>query len=247
MSIDRMAEAQDDWQAALKVLAKVQPSGNCILAGCESNGAAGWVRMRNENGQPEVFEVKAGDGAAEYLKLVEDVVTAENSDGETVTVRVERHLEWVVNAPATGKYCTWAGLPRMLAKMAKQDDAVASYCSGGLWWHVPTNGTRLNVQRIGGRTHLQGSVKYGLLLTAVGVVTYTGRWASLAADNNITKTQRDDIPVLPTGYHPDGDIMIPIKYNGTPGFAVVDSDGRILISQEPELGDTLEINTWLDV
>ena len=244
LTIDRMAEAQGDWLAPMGMLAKVLPAGNCIIAGCESKGAAGWVRMMNENSQPEVFEVRSGSSSASYLKLTQQDVTAENSDGDTVIVRRERYLTWAANG--SGTYCVWADLPRIRVRLAKQDDSTVSYLNGGLWWHVPTTGSALCVQRTGGRVHLQGSVKYGLQL-APAVVTYTGRWEELATEHSVTKTLRDDVPVLPQGYRPDGDILIPVRYNGAASFAVIDSDGQLMLPQEHELGDTLEIDTWIEI
>lgn len=243
LTIDRMAEAQNDWQSPMKVLAGLLPSGNCILAGCESKGAAGWVRMLNENSQPEIFEVRNGSSSAQFLKLMTNNITAENSDGTTVTVRVERYLSWVANG--SGTYVAYSDLPRLWAKVSPKNDSEWTACEGGTWWHVPTNGTSMRVKREGGRVHLWGNVKYGLLIS--GAVHYTGSWQDLTLENNITKTLRTGTFTLPTGYRPSGDMIIPIRYNGAVGYAILDSDGQILLTQDGELGDTLEINTWLDV
>ena len=252
LTIDRMAEAQDDWQLPVQLLALMQPAEACILAGCESAGAAGWVRMRNENDQWEVFEVEAGSNLANYLHLVTTTVSAENSDGETVTVREVRKLEWVYvgeeQSPAANSVA-YADLPRVRMTVRPQDDAGYKLCTGGLWWHTPTGGTSLRVQRTGGRVHLWGSVKYGLLLNTVGATTiYTGNANTVATENGITRTTASTVPVLPAGYYPaSGNVLVPMLYNSTPSFAIIDSSGQLLISQDPELGDTMEIDTWVDV
>ena len=252
LTIDRMAEAQNDWQLPVQLLAVMQPAEACILAGCESAGAAGWVRMRNENDQWEVFEVEAGSNLANYLHLVTTTVSAENSDGETVTVREVRKLEWVYvgeeQSPAANSVA-YADLPRVRMTVRPQDDAGYKLCTGGLWWHTPTGGTSLRVQRTGGRVHLWGSVKYGLLLNTVGATTiYTGNANTVATENGITRTTASTVPVLPAGYYPaSGNVLVPMLYNSTPSFAIIDSSGQLLISQDPELGDTMAIDTWIDV
>ena len=245
LTTDRMAELQDDLQVPLKVLAAMLPEGgtaavDCILTGCAVAGAAGYALV-TLGGVREVIEVRSGTGS--YLSLTTVNQTATNAQNNTVTVRVKRYLDWTSNSNGIN----WANLPRMRVRLAKQDDSAATYCTGGLWWHVPTNGSRLRVQRTGGRVHLQGSVKYGLQLAGAQQVIYTGSWTSIAETNALTKRPVDDIPVLPTGYRPDGDIIVPIRYNGNPSFAVIDSDGQLLLSQEHELGDTLEIDTWLEI
>lgn len=252
LTIDRMAEAQDDWQLPVQLLALMQPAEACILAGCESAGAAGWVRMRNENDQWEVFEVEAGSNLANYLHLVATTVSVENSDGETVAVREVRKLQWVYvgeeQSPAANSVA-YADLPRARMSVAPQDDAGYKLCTGGLWWHTPTGGTSLRVQRTGGRVHLWGSVKYGLLLNTVGATTiYTGNANTVATEKGITRTTASTVPVLPAGYYPaSGNVLVPMLYNSTPSFAIIDSSGQLLISQDPELGDTMAIDTWVDV
>ena len=251
LTIDRMAEAQSYWQLPTQLLASMHPAVACILAGCESQGAAGWVRMRNENDQWEVFEVEAGSNLANYLHLVVTTVSVENSDGETVVVREERKLQWVYvgeeQSPAANSVA-YADLPRARMSVATQDDTVFTLCTGGLWWHTPTNGTSLRVQRTGGRVHLWGSVKYGLLLDAAGATTiYTGHANEVATENGVIRTTVSTVPVLPEGYRPTGQLLVPMLYNGVASYAVIDSEGQLLISQDPELGDTMTIDTWIDV
>ena len=136
LTIDRMSEMQGDLQTPMEILAGMLPEGNCILAGCASKGAAGWVRMLNEINQYEVFEVRSGDASYSYLKLMQTSATAENSNGNTVTVRTERYLVWSLNA--TGTYCTWADLPRMRVRLAAQDDSGWTEASGGIRWFAGT-------------------------------------------------------------------------------------------------------------
>lgn len=251
LTIDRMAEAQSDWQAGMKLLAEIQPAVACILAGCENQGSAGWVRMKNENDQWEVFEVEAGSNLGNYLQLVATTVTAENSDGTTVTVREVRKLQWVYvgeeQSPAANSVA-YADLPRARMNVAPQDDTVYSLCTGGLWWHTPTNGTSLRVQRTGGRVHLWGNVKYGLLLNGGDVSTiYTGHANEVATEHGMVRTTVSTVPVLPEGYRPTGQLLVPMLYNGVASYAVINSEGQLLISQDPELGDTMAIDTWIDV
>ena len=251
LTIDRMAEAQSDWQLPTQLLAAMQPAVACILAGCESAGAAGWVRMRNENDQWEVFEVEAGSNLANYLHLTVTTVSVENSDGVTVAVREVRKLQWLYvgeeQSPAANSVA-YADLPRARMNVAPQDDTGYSLCTGGLWWHTPTGGTSLRVQRTGGRVHLWGSVKYGLLLSTAGASTiYTGHANEVATENGLVRTTVSTVPVLPEGYRPTGQLLVPMLYNGVASYAVIDSDGQLLIGQDPELGDTMQIDTWIDV
>ena len=132
--------------------------------------------------------------------------------------------------------------------VAPQDDTGYKLCTGGLWWHTPTGGTSLRVQRTGGRVHLWGSVKYGLLLNTVGASTiYTGHANEVATENGMVRTTVSTVPVLPEGYRPTGQLLVPMLYNGVASYAVIDSDGQLLIGQDPELGDTMQIDTWIDV
>lgn len=227
LTIDRLAEAQDDWQAPMKILAGLLPSGNCIIAGCESKGAAGWVRMVNENGQPEVFEVHSGS-SYDYLKIVDtgDTLTAENSDGDSVTVRVERYLEWNLNA--TGTYCTWAELPRMRVRTTAQDDEGWAMALLGDGWVAATNGSKLKVQHIGGRVHLYGDMVF-------------------PADVIIGGNVHTSAFLLPGGYRPAGDVLVPIRYKGTVACAILGSDGFLSLPVTPENGDTLKIDTYIEL
>lgn len=242
LTIDRMNEAQGDWQEPMKILEKMLPSGNCIIAGCESKGAAGWVRMRNAQLEYEVFEVRAG-GSYDYLKITENTVTAENSDGVTVTVRVERYLEWSLNA--TGTHCTWTELPRMRVRTVAQDDAEWMEVPEGNQWAALTSGQRLRVQRVGGRIHLWGSMTYALLIANAWVVS--GHKLDHINDGTFAQLESSDTFRLPLGYRPDGDIVVPIRYNGKATTAILTSGGQLLLGRDTEMGDTLNINTYIEI
>lgn len=243
LTIDRMAEAQGDWQEPTKMLEKMLPTGNCIIAGCESKGAAGWVRMVNEEGQPEVFEVRAGSSGASYLALTEQTVTAENSDGETVTVREERYLVWSNNATANS--VAYAGLPRMRMRVTPQDDTEWMVVPEGNQWIALTTGQRLRVQRVGGRVHLWGDMTYALRINAVWVID--GHKLDRINDGTFVMLESSDTFRLPMGYRPDGDVVVPIRYNGQATTAVLTSGGRLLLGRETELGDTLKIDTYIEI
>ena len=254
LSIDRMAELQSDIQVPLEIVAGMQ-IGNCILSGCRNAGEAGYVLLgipgENNTTVYEVFEVRAGNSLDTHLVFYgEHLVPAQNGDNQSVTVRKERYVDWNDGVPGEGvDYVACAEydkMQRLWVKKAPQDDANWVSCTGGLWWHTPNNGTSLRVQRVGGLVHLWGSVKYGLLLD--GIVRYTGNANTMATEYNMTRTSVSNVPVLPDNYfRVNGEILIPIKYNDTPSFAVINSDGQLLISQDPELGDTLEINTWYEL
>lgn len=250
LTIDRLAEAQRDWLLPQKMVAGLLPKGGCIVAGCESAGAPGYAVAGVPDGNGgtayELFEVRGGSSSSVYLVVTERTLTAENSSGATVAVRVERYLAWAVNRPESGTYAAYADLPRLWLRKAPQDDDVWKSCTGGLWWHTPLGGTSLRVQRVGGKVHLWGKVKYGLRLN--GAVVFVGNANELATTNNLIRTTASTVPELPEGYYnPNGDTLIPIKYNGAPSIAVIDGEGQMLITQESELGDTLEINTWIEV
>ena len=244
LTIDRMAEAQGDWQAPMKILAGLLPAGNCILAGCESKGAAGWVRMVNENGPPEVFEVHSGS-SYDYLKIVDtgDTLAFNNSDGTPVTVRVERYLEWSLNA--TGTCCTWAELPRMRVRTTPQDDAGWTEVPEGNQWASLTTGQRLRVQRVGGRVHLWGDMTYALLINTAWI--RDGHKLDYINDGTFVMLESSDTFRLPFGYRPDGDVAVPIRYNGKATTAVLTSNGQLLLGCDTEMGDTLKIDTYIEI
>lgn len=249
LTIDRMAELQGDVQVPLKMVSGAMPLGDCILAGCEHAGDPGYAIVGSDDGNGgtayEVYEVKSGSTAGVYLAVTETAVTAQNSAGATVTVRVERYLTWEVNEPQSGVYVAYAGLKRVWLKKAGQDDDGWTACAGGSWWHQGVSGTSLRVQRSGGRTHLWGNVKLGLMVA--GVTQYVGNVGELVTQHGIIRNETSTTPSLPEGYRPDGDLLIPILYNGAPSFAVINSSGDLLLSQDCDLGDTLVIDTWIDL
>ena len=243
LTIDRMSEMQGDLQAPMEILAGMLPEGNCILAGCASKGAAGWVRMLNEENQYEVFEVRAGSSGASYLALTTPPpVTAENSDGETVTVRVERYLVWSYNSTANS--VEWADLPRMRVRLAAQDDAEWLEASGGIRWFAGT-GYRLRVQRTGGRVHMWGDMTFGAYVGGSWITD--GERVVVSGTDVRLSLESATILNVPEGYRPDGDMLIPIRYNGVASSAVLTSEGNLLLGRDSELGDTLKIDTYIEI
>ena len=97
----------------------------------------------------------------------------------------------------------------------------------------------------GNALRLEGRLKYGLRIGTT--VYYSGDNLPQAYAYTPGATSTDNILVLPVGYRPTGAILIPILYNGAPHFAVVDTEGQLLINIEPALGDTLVVETWIDV
>ena len=242
LTIDRMAEAQGDWLAAQKILAAMLPEGNCIVCGCESAGSAGWVRMANEDGQPELFEVRSGSTDAAYLVLATANPTADNSDGASVVVRRERWLKWSANAGTTG--CAFADLPRLRLRTTPQDDAEWVEASDGSNWRPNGDtGHRLRVQRVDGRVHLWGKMKYGLLVNGA----WTFAYKTYNTDINNLRFASGDSLRLPEGYRPQGDMPVAIRYNDVATTAVLSSLGYLLLGRDVETEDTLTIDTWIDL
>lgn len=259
LTIDRMAELQNDLQAPLKIFegmlqfvagenVESRMYQGCILSGCMRTGDPGYVILRLSDGNggynTEIFEVKAGSSLASYLVLTERTLTVENSDSQTVDVRFERFLTWSVNAPGNGVCANYSELPRIWVKVAGGDDFEWTMCSGGRWWYAPTGGFRARVRREGGRVHLKASVKFGLSID--GYINFNGDIGSLLETHDIEHTTASDTYTLPTGYRPAADVLIPIMFNGTASFAVVKSSGELMLSQEPELGTTLVIDTYFE-
>jgi hypothetical protein len=49
------------------------------------------------------------------------------------------------------------------------------------------------------------------------------------------------------GYRPDGDVAVPIRYNGKATTAVLTSNGQLLLGCDTEMGDTLKIDTYIEI
>lgn len=255
LTIDRMAELQEDIQAPLIILANMLQADEaasrttgCILSGCEQAGDPGYVMLHLSDGNggyyKEIFKVEAGSNVSTYLVLDERTTTVENSAEEDVDVRFERVLVWAVNAPASGDYVPYANLQRLWVKQAAQDDAGWTLCSNGGWWYVPNGGLSARVKRESGRVHLKANVKFGLQIA--GLVTFTGDIASLTAQNNIERPTAVETYTLPSGYRPESDVLVPVLFNGVANYAVINSNGELLLSKEPGLGDTLVIDTYFE-
>lgn len=249
LTIDRMAELQEDIQAPLIILANMlrtdeaaSRTTGCILSGCEHSGDPGYVMLYLSDGNggyyKEVFEVEAGSNVATYLVLDERTTTVENSVEVDVDVRFERVLVWAANEPVSGDYVSYANLPRLWVKQAAQDDAGWTLCNNGSWWYAQLNGVTARVKHQGGRVHLWCDVKFGLQISQPG---------SGSANNHERPGVMDAWTyTLPSGYRPSADVLVPVLFNGTASFAVLNSGGQLLLSQEPELGDTLVIDTFIE-
>lgn len=256
LTIDRMAELQEDIQAPLIILANMLQADEaasrttgCILSGCEQAGDPGYVMLHLSDGNggyyKEIFKVEAGSNVGTYLVLDERTTTVENSAEEDVDVRFERVLVWAVNAPASSYYVPYANLQRLWVKQAAQDDAGWTLCGGGSWWYPQLNGVRLRVKHNGGRVWLQGSVKFGLQIEQI--IYYTGDAGVIAAEHGMDRRTLDYTYILPDSYRPAADVLVPVIYNGQCSYAVINSSGQLLLNLTPDLGDTLEINTMIDV
>ena len=269
LTIDRMAEFQTDTQVALNVLANMEPLGNCILAGCQSTGAAGYVLAKIDD-LYEVFEVKKGSTSATYLKLNTKETKADNSDGESPVVRIERWLEWAASGDIA-----YETLPRLWLKKTPQDDEAWTACANGTNWNAGTSGTSLRVQRVGGRVHLWGEMTYQPYVIASSELIQTGYFTqfmnrqvsegemikvtnvpSLISEPTIRSLLDRDTVVkrisllltLPGGYYKSGSmILVPILYNGVASSAVIDGEGNLQLSQTIEAGDVLKIDCWFDI
>lgn len=257
LTINRMAELQEDLQAPMKVLASMLKTAGgssripigCILSGCKQAGDPGYVMLNINDGNgghyEEFFEVEEGSGLANYLVLEERTITDENSDGQEIDVRYERVLVWAAEAPSSGVFARFASLPRLWVRQTPQDDESWTLCSGGSWWYPQLNGFRLRVKHDGGRVWLQGSVKFGLQIEQT--IYYAGNAGDIANEHGLDRRTLDYTYTLPNAYLPAADVLVPIIYNGTCSYAVINSSGQLLLNQTPELGDTLEIDTLIDV
>lgn len=275
LSKNRMAELQNDIQVPLKMLATALPLGNCIIAGCEGAGKPGFVCLGCSDGNGgvvyEVYEVRAGVEAL-YLNPREETITAKNNKNENVVVRVERYLEWSTSLNADG--CVFGSLPRLWLSKAAQDDEGWAACANGTNWNAGTSGTSLRVKMEGGLVHLWGTLTYQpyiIITEALKQTDYLSRIGNTDAAVgskirvSLDKALYKDVNIaneiavsrieryvtrnltLPTGYRPQSDVLIPIRYNGVPSTAIVDGDGNVLLAQEPEIGDTLAIDTHIAI
>lgn len=277
LSKTRMAELQSDIQVPLKVLATMLPKEDCIVAGCEAAGAAGYavVGLSDGNGGTvyEVIEVRAGV-AGTYLNLNEESITALNGDGEDVVVRRERWLSWGYNAVNTlAPALTYASMKRLWVKKARQDDNGWTACANGTNWNAGTGGSVLRVAYSGGRVHLSGNLIYQPYLRVTqGLIDlgYFSGWGDTptvgslvrATTQQTTNTATGVLSALkqtlevsfvgntmrlPSGYRPTGDVLVPVVYNGTPACGIVGSDGVLTLDKDPEIGDTLKIDTYFEL
>lgn len=212
-----------------------------IIAGCESQGASGYVVavMGNEQA-PEFMEV-VEEGEGPYLVLVcsgegsVPEITAVNNDGDEVVVRKERYLKWADTIPGEGwYYLTYSELPRIRFEFdgMTEDNPVVNANLGQYW------SGEMFFQRVGEKVHVWGSATYNTG-GAHGVV------------------QIPPVFYVPGNFNPMGEVLIPIVYGnkrtyatlakqssrtgGVSGYAI-----RFDWSSEygPQNGETVEIDSY---
>lgn len=225
---------------------------------------------------PEVLEVRASSGGTNtYLTLKTNTITVPNGDGVDVLVRTERYLEWNTNPPdpLTIPHRTYADMKRLWVKKARQDDSNWRNCTNGTNWNAGISGNVLRVSYAGGRVHLAGQLTYQPYLRVTQKLIDTGYFAGAAqvpavgtlVQATAAKSIYNQVGVLsevkqsfelsfvgntmklPSGYRPAGDVLVPVLYNGTPACAIVDSDGVLTLDRDPEIGDTLKIDTYFEI
>lgn len=223
----------------------------------------------------EVLEVRASSGGTNtYLNLQTSPVYAQNGNGENVLVRTERYLEWGTNQDNTNAPArTYADMKRLWVKKARQDDSNWRNCTNGTNWTAGVSGNLLRVSYAGGRVHLAGQLTYLPYLRVTQRLIDTGYFASAAQVPAVgtlvkatgTKSIYNQAGVLsevkqsfelsfvgntmklPSGYRPAGDVLVPVLYNDSPACAIVDSDGVLTLDRDPEIGDTIKIDTYFEI
>lgn len=222
----------------------------------------------------EVLEVRASSGGTNaYLNLRIRPVQAQNGDGEDVLVRTERYLEWGTNpdnsnAPAR----VYADMQRLWVKKTRQDDRYWLGCSNGTNWNAGVSGNVLRVTYTGGRVHLAGQLTYQPYLRvtqrlidsgyfagsqqvpAVGELVKATASRSIYSQAGVLSEVKQSMELsftgntmkLPTGYRPAGDVLVPVLYNGVAASAIVDSAGDVTLDRDPEIGDTIKIDTYFE-
>lgn len=233
LTIDRMAELQEDLQAGMKALAGLLAGSDAIIiAGCGSAGAAGWACVTNESGQREVMEVKAGSGTPTHLVLTTETVTAANGEGTTVTVRTKRHLVWATEASGTSY--AWSGMKRLRAEATAQDEGSAvTLTSGTDRWEAAAEGGYMKLQLTGGRVHAVCNMRVKLVSSA-----------GSDSGSEVGYVENTDI-VFPARYRPAGDTLVALRYNGAATAGVLTAGGTLLTGRTATAGDTLEMDTYI--
>ncbi|MBR5093341.1 MAG: hypothetical protein IKX32_07715, partial [Bacteroidales bacterium] len=173
------------------------------------------------------------------------------------------------NAPAR----TYADMKRLWVKKARQDDSNWRNCTNGTNWTAGVSGNLLRVSYAGGRVHLAGQLTYLPYLRVTQRLIDTGYFAGAAQVPAVgtlvkatgTKSIYNQVGVLsevkqsfelsfvgntmklPSGYRPAGDVLVPVLYNDSPACAIVDSDGVLTLDRDPEIGDTIKIDTYFEI
>lgn len=222
----------------------------------------------------EVLEVRASSGGTNiYLNLQTSPVYALNGDNENVLVRTERYLEWGTNADNTNAPArTYSEMKRLWVKKARQDDSNWRNCTNGTNWNAGTSGNVLRVSYSGGRVHLAGQLTYQPFLRvtqklidsgyfrnttapAVGTLVQATAAKSIYNEVGVLSEVKQSFELsfvgntmkLPSGYRPAGDVLVPVLYNDTPACAIVNSDGVLTLDRDPEIGDTIKIDTYFEI
>lgn len=269
----RMAELQRDIQAPLKLIAGMLPAEDCIVSGCEEAGAAGYavVGLTDEGGETryEVMEVRSGV-AGSYLNLVETPVTVTDDEGEAVLVRTERYLDWSYNASNSAPSWEYAGMKRLWAKRGAQDDAGWTACANGTSWNPGTDGSLLQVNMSGGRVHLTGRLTYQPFVIVTQELINLGYFANGTMLGSLQRTKaqksvyqtagvlsevqqhlevsfQSNSMTLPVRYRPTGDVLVAVRYNGAAAYGIVGSNGVLTLDRTPEIGDTIVIDTYIEL
>lgn len=144
LTIERMKELQEDLQAPLRILAEMAGGQNCILAGCETAGAAGYVLVNGEVLEVKEYAITGNEPIA--FRIRSSVTSATNSDGEEVTVREERWAEWTPQLQLGGVgYVIYGGLPRLHTSMVKETPWEACV-NNEIWVPVHPNNPNMSKQ-----------------------------------------------------------------------------------------------------
>lgn len=253
LSIDRLAEWQGDTQLYGEMMSGLLPLGNCIVSGCGSAGAGGVVLTGVDDGaggtKYELMAVKANANGGNYLVVVEEEKRTLNSDGVSVVTRVERRMEWAVNAPDDGTSVYWPGLLVARMKKVPRDRTEWTGCYGGGDWYAPSSGGYLlpQVRTEGGRIHLYGKVKYAPKLEEIRL-TESKAYDSALGAGRIDPLGTGSRYVLPLGWRPKGQVMIPVRYNGAVSWAEVDGESGVitLAVSDWAVGDEMSVDTYMD-
>ena len=89
-------------------------------------------------------------------------------------------------------------------------------------------------------------MQYGLNVSGNSYVV-SGSIGDATVVGGVTVTADMTEVEIPARYRPEGDLAIPVRYNGNAAFGILNSSGNILLPNSVALGDILQIDTWLDI